>query len=69
MTKFVTDTPLTLLSEDDVVSKGDSTHECLGVVECDVTEGVPLLSTDEEEKQQPKDMLRQLPEVEKNLHY
>lgn len=37
MTKFVTDTPLTLLSKDDVFPKGDSTIEVLGVVEGDAT--------------------------------
>ena len=52
VTELVPYRPLPLVSQDDVPSKGYSTTEVLGIVEGDAIQGVPLLSTDEEEKQQ-----------------
>lgn len=52
MTVFMPYGPFRLVSQDDVPSKGYSTTEVLGIVEGDAVQGVTLLSTDEEEKQQ-----------------
>ena len=58
VTELVPYRPLPLVSQDDVPSKGYSTTEVLGIVEGDAVQGVPLLSTNEEEKQQSEEVLR-----------